>query len=330
MKDPKKVLIVSKMTELEFDEFRYGAAVDQYYAKNNTDVKALEKNHKYHYESLDKVISCFMKHGVNPGLIKKQGMDRRDFREEWDLIVPVGGDGTFMDVARYILDDTLVFGIKSSPNSVGGHYNTNFSNAEENIERLLSGDYKVEKRARIEGIVKNEFRITDLALNEIFIGDKYNPGYAKLEIYVDNELFKTGSSGLVVSTFHGRTGWYDHIPVIEKDPAKIKPIKETLRKAGLNDNVRIICSDADFKESEKEVVRYKLREGKNLGQSYGYDYGILKPSQELKVVSRIFVDGCVSFDGNKPTRPRHRMYDLHLGAKVTVRISDKPLHVVGF
>ena len=41
-------------------------------------------------------------------------------------------DGAYVNIAaaRYVLDDTLVFGIKSSPNSVGGHYNANFSNAD--------------------------------------------------------------------------------------------------------------------------------------------------------------------------------------------------------
>lgn len=326
----KKILIISKMTELELNEFKYGAAVDDYYKRNNINIESLEENHDYHYQSLDRIVECFEQHGIKPGMIQKQSMGRRDFKERWDLIIPVGGDGTFMDVARYVLDSTLILGIKSSPNSIGGHYHTNFSNAEEHIKRLLAGEFSVENRARVEGVIETGSTITDLALNEIFVGDKYSTGYANLEVYYNGQIYKTGSSGILIASYMGRTGWYDQVNIIERNPEKTEAVRKAVRDAGLDDDIRIICSDADFKEGEENVIRYKIRESKDAGKSYGYEYGILKPGDNLKIVSRILVDGCVAFDGNKPNKPRHRVYDTYFGSVIHARISDKPLHVVNF
>lgn len=326
-KDIKKVLIVSKMTELEFNEQKYGSAVDHYYKINKVDVKSLEKNHKYHYESLENIIKCFENHDIKAGIIKKQSLNQRDFKEKWDLVLPVGGDGTFMDVGRYILDDTLVMGIKSSPNSIGGHYNTNFSNAEEHIEKVLNGEFRVEKRTRVEGIIPNASNIRDLALNEIFVGDIYNPGNPLLEIYFKGKKYTSRSSGIIVSTYRGKTGWYDHIHILERDPEIIKKAQTALSKVGLGDR-KINVPDAEFKTGEENYVRYKVREAKDIPENYGYEYGILKPGQELKIVSRAIADGSVSFDGSKRSRPRHRVYDLHYGSVVKIGVSDKPLHVV--
>ncbi|MBU1201501.1 MAG: NAD(+)/NADH kinase [Nanoarchaeota archaeon] len=326
----EKVLIVSKMTELEFYETMYGANVDSALKKYNYDVSALEKNHKYHYESLDKIIRLFELNGIKAGVIKKQSIGRMDFDEKWDLIVPVGGDGTFMDVGRYILDDTFLFGIKSSPISAGCHYNTDFSNAEEHIAKLLKGDFKIEKRARIEGVIENGDYIKDFALNEIAIGDRYFAGYSRLNIEFNGETFVTGSNGLVVSTYRGRTGWYDYINIMERDSEIVQKAKLALTTVGLGD-CTVNNSLADFKMGEENLIRYKVAIGhSDHDKNYGYDFGILRQGEELIVHSRIISDGAATFDGSKPGRPRSRTYNLYFGSKIRLRMSDKPLYVVQF
>ena len=295
----KKVLIVSKKTELEFNEEKYGNAVDAYYRRNNIDWLELEKEHKYHYECLDMIVDCFKQSGIKPGLIKKQGLARYDFENDWDLIVPVGGDGTFMDVARYIHDDTMVFGIKSSPFSVGGHYNANFGNAEESIRNILLGNFLVDDRTRLEGMVDND--IKDLALNEIYVGDLYGMGYSRL--VVNRE--EVGCSGLVISTYRGSTGWFNNIAVLDEEGN--------------------LCNGCNFIEEEDKIARYKIRE---YARGDAPRFGILEKDDVLVIESRSLIDGKVSFDGSKPNQLRHRVYDLPYSRKVEIRISDEPLKVI--
>jgi len=323
-----KVLIISKMTELEFDENRYGAAVDEYHRLMKTDVDRLEENHEYHYSCLEKIVGAFRHYGVSPGIIKKQNLGRSDFKEHWDLIVPTGGDGTFMDAARYVRDETLFFGIKSSPRSVGGHYDANFSNAEDQIGKVMEGKFSVELRARIEGRVHNEIPVTDLALNDLYIGDRYIVGYSRLVLRLRDETFEVGGNGIVFSTYHGRTGWYDNIPIPERDPQLAAAVAGFLAQRGGRQEVRLANSRCDFTAEETGDIKYKLLMRDAKKKTTRPDWGIIRPGETCTVVSRVPSNGCVSFDGNKTARPRHRMYDLPHGSTVTVRVSDKPLHIV--
>jgi hypothetical protein len=299
MRNLKNILLVSKMTEIETNEHLYGAAVDHYYRLNNIDVKTLEENHDYHYKSLDIVVDSFKKQGIEPSVIFKNSIGQRDFLIPWDLICVVGGDGTFMDVGRYVKDATPFFGIKSSPKSIGGHYDVNFSNAKDAIDKIFQGKYIIEPQTRIEGKILNGSEITDLALNDIFVGDKYSTGYSKLDI---NGSIIAGS-GIVFSSYRGQSGWYNNIPLLNKDNEE----------------------KAKFNIGEKNFIRYKVLIGANNNK---FEYGIIKPNEELVLTSKIFMDGVVAFDGNKPTRSRHRFYDMSYGAKVTIKVSDKPLYVV--
>ncbi|MHB8836923.1 MAG: NAD(+)/NADH kinase [Candidatus Methylomirabilia bacterium] len=323
-----KVLIISKMTELEFDENKYGAAVDEYHRLMKVDVSRLEENHEYHYSCLDRIVGAFRRYGVSPGIIKKQNLGRSDFKERWDLIVPTGGDGTFMDAARYVRDETLFFGIKSSPRSVGGHYDANFSNAEAQIRKVMEGDFSVELRTRIEGGVHNEIPVTDLALNDLYVGDRYIVGYSRLEVRLGGEAFEVGGNGILFSTYHGRTGWYDNIPIPERNPQLTAAAGEFLAQRGIRQGIRLASSQCDFTPGEAGDIKYKLLMRDAKKESARPDWGIIRPGETCTIVSRVPSNGCVSFDGNKTARPRHRMYDLHDGSAVTVRVSDRPLHVV--
>ncbi len=324
----KKVLIISKMTELEFDENKYGAAVDEYHKLQNTNVKKLERNHEYHYRSLETIVHTFQENGITPGIIKKQNLGRSDFKEAWDMIVPTGGDGTFMDAARYVRDETLFFGIKSTPKSVGGHYDTNFGNAVEHIHHVLRGDFSVERRTRIEGVVRSDITITDLALNDLYVGDRYIVGYSRLEIHLNGGVVKANGNGVVFSTFHGRTGWYDNIPVFEKDPGINRRVREALQSRGLSGDVSFHAGQCDFSPEEHGIIKYKILMRDRKGNPASPDYGTIHPGETCTVISKVPSNGCVSFDGNKTSRPRHRMYDLFNGKSVTVRVADAPLLVV--
>lgn len=325
MKDLKNILIVSKKTEIETNNDNWGWGVDSYYARNNIDIKPLKENHKYHHDSLNEVISCFKNHGVNPGVRLKQMINLDDFEASWDLICVVGGDGTFLDVGQYVRDKTPVLGVKSSPQSLGAHYDVNFSNVKTAIDKLFKGEYKVEPQTRIEGTITNGHSITDIALNDIFIGDKYSAGYSMLEIGEKENL--VGSSGIIFSSYKGKTGWFDQIPIFERDQDLINQSNELFKKYGIDEKTRITSADAEFKTGEENCVRYKVIQGKDFSKK---EYGIIRPGEELKVVSRIFMDGGVAFDGNKPTKLRPRVYDLGLGSSVTIKVSDKPLYVVKF
>ena len=54
--------------------------------------------------------------------------------ENKDLVITVGGDGTFLDVSHFIIDETPVLGINSNPNKSVGFFCTATS---KNIREIL-------------------------------------------------------------------------------------------------------------------------------------------------------------------------------------------------
>lgn len=329
----KKILIVSKMTELELDEFLFDAEVEAVHRQRNVDTRALIERDKIHYKTFEQIVSCFKEYDVSLEVIKRQNVFKRDLDKGWDLVVVVGGDGTFMDVARYIHDCTPLFGIKSSPFSMGGHFHTNLSNARDHIRRLFEGapdkDFSLRPRTRVKGVVENGNTIVDYALNEILIGDVYKAGYDSLDIHYRGTVYETGSSGLIVSTFRGKTGWYDNIPIREQDPAVISRYRSAMEKAGL-ENRDMLLRECDFKPGQEAMVRYKTMMRKSEGPCPGNDYGTLLPGEEMVVFCRVISDGAVTFDGHKPTRIRKRVYPFYYGNRLTISVSDKPLMCVEF
>jgi NAD kinase len=335
MPDFKRVLVVSKMTNMEFYEQRWGHFTREICEEYNIDYDKERQEHLFHHTTLDQLLKMLEKQGIRPGQVNGKGsLSSFDFENPWDLVIPVGGDGTFLDTSRYILDDTLVFGVKSSPGSIGGHYNTDYSSMERHLDALLDGSFAVEERVRVVGTMQNRHRIQDIALNEIFIGDKYNPGYSKIvignisKIGQEHEQYY-GCSGLVVSTFRGKTGWFDSIKIMEKDSTVIQQYQDAHRLAGLTPRDTLI-PEAEFQPDDQRLIRYKIREYSNRGEQKGTEFGILLPGEKILVTSNMLVDGCASFDGSKQDRPRSRMYDLHLGATITIQVSEHPLYVVTF
>jgi NAD kinase len=306
----EKVMIVSKKTELEYFEDEYGNAMDAVLHIKGIRRSILEDKHAYHTESLENVVKCFSSEGIRPRVIRKQSLSATDFSIGWDLIVSVGGDGTFMDVARYIRDKTLLFGVKSSPHSIGGHYNTNFSTAKDHIGKILAGNFIIEERQRIHGSVKGQYKIKDLALNDVFIHDLYSPGYSWLRLHYRGQEYDVGGSGIVISTYRGRTGWYENIPMLDYT---CYPVVE--------------LSDAKFEHGDAEILRYKVRES-NTKENTPARYGYLRSDEAITITYLSKSKGCCSFDGSKPDHQRHRCYPLDLGQSVRLSLSDKHLSVV--
>lgn len=292
------MLVLSKMTGLELK------GIAPYY--EDTDVERLKTEHNNHYDTLDFVIDFFEKNNIKPRVIEKMAVDPRDFQEKWDCIVSVGGDGTVMDTARYIFDETLFMGIKSSPGSYGAHCNTSYDQVEEHLNRLLKKDFGIEKRTRINCSINGD-KIQDLSLNEIVIKHLYG-GYAVLEVYDGDGGYRTEGSGIIVSTYKGRTGQYDNEPFIDKKTEQV-------------------IQESKFKEGEENMLRYKQLSARS---SEGPGYGLIKPGVEVKIKSKILVNGVVTFDGSDPTKPRPRVYELGYGQNLKIRVSDNPLHVVKF
>ena len=130
-------------------------------------------------------------------------LDRFLFEPE-DVVVAVGQDGLVANVARF-LDGQAVVGVNPDPRAYDGVLVRHPPPA---AERLLRA--AVEQRARVQPRTMVEARLGDgqrlRALNEIYIGHQSHQS-ARYQLRWGGQGERHSSSGLIVATGTGATGW---------------------------------------------------------------------------------------------------------------------------
>jgi hypothetical protein len=145
--------------------------------------------------------------------------------EPQDVVVVVGQDGLVPNVAKY-LDGQLVIGVNPDPASYDGLL---VRHRVEALPDLLSGAAR--GRGRVEPRTMVEARLDDgqrlLALNEVFVGHRTHQS-ARYRILRGDREERQSSSGLIVTTGTGSTGWARSI---QRDRRAEVPLPEPVEPA---------------------------------------------------------------------------------------------------
>lgn len=164
----KKALIVTKLTRYEFEKIRHSELNDLELEEKircrGTDFDALMHYHNLHKTVERKVVDCFRESGVEVKVVNRLTINR-DLLRWTDVLVPVGGDGTFLLAASrasplFIENSVPIVGFNSDPKRSEGRlmlpkqYSTEIHDA---VKKLLTGEFEWMHRSRI--------RITLLGVN---------------------------------------------------------------------------------------------------------------------------------------------------------------------
>lgn len=197
----------------------------------------------------------------------------------YDLIITVGGDGTFLDAARRVRKQ-LIFGVNSDPaRSVGefcagdaGHFETLF-------HRLLAGKAHITELHRLRLKINGSPKDLDF-LNDLLIAHENPARMSRYILKIKKRVEFHSSSGLWISTAAGSTGaiasaggW-----VYPKDSRKIQyrsrelyrhPGKKLLLKGGTLAKSSDIMVESMMDEGmiyvDGDGVRVRFRHGAKLG-----------------------------------------------------------------
>lgn len=164
----KKALIVTKLTRYEFEKIRHSELNDLELEEKikcrGTDFDALMHYHNLHKTVEHNVVNCFREFGVEVKVVNRLTINR-DLLRWTDVLVPVGGDGTFLLAASrasplFIENSVPIIGFNSDPQRSEGRlmlpkqFTTNVDDA---VKRMLTGEFEWMHRSRI--------RITLLGVN---------------------------------------------------------------------------------------------------------------------------------------------------------------------
>ena len=127
-----------------------------------------------------------------------------DFKDQIDLLIVFGGDGTFLGAARkFIASDIPLLGINLG--TLGFLTDINIENFESVIHDILGGEFVLEERSLVEAHFANQ---EVFGLNEILI---HSGSYAQLMRYrllIDGQMiYEQRSDGLIVATPTGSTAY---------------------------------------------------------------------------------------------------------------------------
>ena len=127
-------------------------------------------------------------------------------KEEVELLLSVGGDGTFLDSVIYVKDSGVpVLGVNSG--HLGFLANVPVEEIEDAVDFIAAGKYEVEQRDMLQLEVEGQ-RIADFdyALNEVGVLKAATSSLLKIHAYIgENYLTTYWADGLVVATPTGST-----------------------------------------------------------------------------------------------------------------------------
>ncbi|TRW14070.1 NAD(+)/NADH kinase [Glacieibacterium frigidum] len=153
-------------------------------------------------------------------LVRRADFDRFLFGPQ-DVIVAVGQDGLVANVAKY-LDGQPVLGINPAPDLYDGVL---VRVPLDRLSRALQGEAQVEARTMVEARLDTGERL--LSLNEIFVGHRSHQS-ARYRIAVGDTAEDQSSSGLIVASGTGATGWAQSIMLATGASIVLAPMERAI------------------------------------------------------------------------------------------------------
>ncbi|MGM0409314.1 MAG: NAD(+)/NADH kinase [Bacillota bacterium] len=166
-----------------------------------------------------KAINMFKKEGIN-FLIEENSAKNlslnstniasySQLREEAELILLFGGDGTFLHTAHHFIGtDIPLLGVNLG--SLGFMTDIEIKEFQATLKKLLAGDYHLENRMMIESkIIRNNNEVFhSQSLNDLVINRGANAGLIDIKLFINDELASSyNGDGLVIATPTGSTAY---------------------------------------------------------------------------------------------------------------------------
>lgn len=145
----------------------------------------------------------------NTNLSSVSGIEFNEF-DDVDVIVSIGGDGTFLSVISDYRHLNKPF-VGVNKGSIGFLTEISDYNIEAAFDRIIDGKYKIMERMQLKAELYdryNKLKCEDICLNDVSVLRGAQPHITKLTLYIDNErVEKFYGDGIVVAAPTGSTAY---------------------------------------------------------------------------------------------------------------------------
>lgn len=300
---------------------------------SNDDWKLILKNHE-----IEKKFENKLKNALNYLKIDTKVVNRLNYDSnmvDWsDMVVSVGGDGTFLLAASKIKDNSKpIVGFNSNPDNSEGRLCLPIKHSNDilgSLKRIQNGNFdwllRTRIRVKFENVTNsmpkvqslhkfsnintqfvketssNNYFYPLLALNEVFVGERLSARVSFLEMTVNSFTTKMKCSGVCVTTGTGSTSWHysiNHItPKLTFDLINlINLYYNPPIDANISDEITTKFNQNLIFNPSKEVMAYTIRDLIS-AEVWPQPKGISPRNfvQNLLIKSHC-TDGCLVIDG---------------------------------
>ncbi|NLK93623.1 MAG: NAD(+)/NADH kinase [Clostridiales bacterium] len=131
---------------------------------------------------------------------------KQQLNHDIDLILVLGGDGTFLNVAREMSKKVSIPLVGINMGNLGFLSGIEVGNIDEAIEKIKNKYYSIDKRILLNCTIGNKHN--ENAVNDVVVSRGILSRIVNFRIFVDNKLYTTfKGDGLIVSTPTGSTAY---------------------------------------------------------------------------------------------------------------------------
>jgi NAD kinase len=291
-----RVVVVTRASEYDALLARHGTEpqVRFFLEQRGQSLDAVRKHHERWLGALEAVSQAI------PSDWRRARVDRPELSrflfEPADLVVATGQDGLVANLAKY-LRGQLVLGINPDVEHFDGVLVPHPPRrAKQLLAAMAAGRAEVEERTMVTARLDDGESL--LALNEIFVGHRSHQS-ARYRLRLGTREERQSSSGLIVATGTGATGWARSINGERAHPLQLP------------------------KPGDRALALFVREPFPSISTGISLDGGLVNRAGQLEVVSEMDDGGVVFGDGIEDDR-----LDFAWGMKLNIGISEQRLRLV--
>lgn len=277
------VIIVTRKTELEELTGRFNTVAQArfYLERAGRDIDPILQEHEHYQIALDQVRNAIPT-GVKSQVIDRQYVPQFTFGED-DIVIIVGQDGLVVNTAKYLTQQPII-GVNPDPHKVEGVL-LPFTTRKlvDKLSDTLQGHAQIQNVTMAKTVLNDGQEL--LAFNDLFVGPRTHTS-ARYHIEQAGHGEDQSSSGIIISTGAGSTGWMKSIyagaaGIIQALGGEVRMPKEGSR----------FDWDADY-------LIYAVREPwPSKTSKSNMVFGVITPEQPLVLDSYMAEHGVIFSDG---------------------------------
>ncbi|MFN3605126.1 MAG: NAD+ kinase [Leptonema sp. (in: bacteria)] len=203
-REEKRIILITRKTRLEelIAKLNTKSQVEFFLKTRNQDISDIELEHNQYYSSLNE-IKRKIPRGYKLQVLDREFLPNYIFTKH-DLIIVLGQDGLVVNTAKY-LDGQPILAINPDPERFDGILLPFLPSDFSKVIPLALSDQLPYKELTMAKVVTNDQQVL-YAFNDFFIGPQSHIS-AKYTIHYKQKSERQISSGIIVSTPAGTTGW---------------------------------------------------------------------------------------------------------------------------